>query len=145
MIMTSEVEGILCEIDDFLGQKCRTEWNGRYNSARSGSTQVRAKAVYIFILSYYIFLISDFISYLLLMMWPIENKKCSSWNKKQNKSMLLVLSTPPIRLQGGWPQSFVSGDAEQTLRQVRWPEEWPYTEVGSCGSAVKMDEKTWEN
>jgi hypothetical protein len=31
--------------------------------------------------------------------------------------------------QGGWPQSFVSADAAQTLREVRWPEEWPYTEV----------------
>eukprot|EP00435_Cladocopium_sp_Y103_P023142 s2006_g5.t1 len=34
-----------------------------------------------------------------------------------------------VRAKGGWPQSFVSGDAAQTLREVRWPEEWPYTEV----------------
>ena len=35
--------------------------------------------------------------------------------------------------QGGWPQRFVSADAAQTLREVRWPEEWPYTEAHWLG------------
>jgi len=38
-------------------------------------------------------------------------------------------SSTQVRAKGGWPQSFVSADAAQTLREVRWPEEWPYTEV----------------
>ena len=47
-------------------------------------------------------------------------------------------SSTQARAKGGWPQSFVAGDAAQTLREVRWPEEWPYTEA----DFARQDEST---
>eukprot|EP00913_Durusdinium_trenchii_P002074 g1916.t1 len=82
--------------------------------------------------------------------WANEGRKQGRLSHGQTLSGMAFLSgilgfgrrrssaATQVRAKGGWPGSFVSGDAAQTMREVRWPEEWPYTEA----DFARQDEST---